>query len=91
MLHDKPVNSNFSKGSAMTDQKKQQRAAVQVAIGRFGGCPEVAEAIGCSVRTVYRWRDGETQIPSEYAIDVAEAVGLDKSDFRPDLWEYKRD
>jgi len=67
-------------------QMEQSQNAIQFAITRMGSARTLADEVGCSYRQVFRWRDGDQAIGAEYAKKVADAAGLDPSDFRPDLF-----
>lgn len=65
---------------------------VSQAIKVAGSGPKLASKLGISARAIYkweaRWDAGITAaVPASRAIEIEQATGIPRSDFRPDLWE----
>lgn len=68
------------------DIRDTATTAISVAIRRAGDAKALSELCGSSYRQVLRWRDGVSVIGAEYALKVADAVDMEPSDFRPDIF-----
>lgn len=60
--------------------------ALDRAIEKAGGVPELARRIGISRQALYNW----TRIPAERVVAVESATGIPRSELRPDLHGKKR-
>lgn len=61
--------------------------AIEDAIERAGSPTQLAAAVECTERQVYRWRSGEAVPSAESAKAIGEATGVALCRLRPDLWE----
>jgi len=68
------------------DQQAQSCRSVQIAIERAGSAKDLAELVGCGIRSVYYWRDGGRTPSAQKAKQMADAVDMEPEDFRPDVF-----
>ena len=60
--------------------------AVQLAVLWVGSVTTLADLVGVSRKTVYRWLEGEAEISPENAQQLERSTGIPKQFFRADLW-----
>lgn len=56
---------------------------VALAIEKAGGIRPLASILGIQHQAIHTWR----RVPAERAIQIERALGIPKSQLRPDLWE----
>jgi DNA-binding transcriptional regulator YdaS (Cro superfamily) len=64
---------------------------IDIAIKAAGSGPKLGEKIGVTGRAIYKWRaawnaGNVRAIPATRAVQIEQAVGLDRHVMRPDLW-----
>lgn len=79
-------------GSTDSSKLGAMNNPVSKAIKAAGSGPKLASRLGISARAIYKWEARwdagiPAAVPASRAIEIEQATGIPRSDFRPDLWE----
>lgn len=69
------------------NQRKRGVAAFDLALVKAGGYQRLAEICDCRRQNLHNARQCNRPIPPKYVDKVSAALGILKSDLRPDLYE----
>jgi DNA-binding transcriptional regulator YdaS (Cro superfamily) len=50
----------------------------------------MADALGVSQPTVWRWLNQSRRVPAEYVLAIEAATGISRHELRPDIYPIKR-
>ena len=60
--------------------------ALQAACKAFGSQVGMANALGVSQPTIWRWMNNARQLPAEHVLKVEAATGVSRHHLRPDIY-----
>jgi len=60
--------------------------ALKDAMSEYGTQQAMAEALGVTQPTIWRWLHQSKQLPAEYVLKVEAATGVSRHDLRPDIY-----